>query len=310
MKTIAELQEGERVQIQVLIKEVHKGVTNKQADYLSFVFQDKSGQIDGKYWNVNKEHLDSFNKGNVVMVKGDVLKHKQQLQFKIISINTVDENKINFRELVPSSVYSEEELKSFITTEIEKISNTNIKQLIQKIMELYENNFYTFPAASKNHHSFVGGLATHVVGMLKISNAICSCYPQLNQDYLTAGIILHDLGKVIELSGPIATEYTMEGKLLGHISIMQAEIARIAMQLGIEGEESILLRHMVLSHHGVYEYGSPVLPMIPEAEVLYLIDNLDARMNTMDQLLGSIEVGEFSNRCFALENRSFYKKRT
>ncbi|MEG1732689.1 MAG: HD domain-containing protein, partial [Longicatena sp.] len=123
------------------------------------------------------------------------------------------------------------------------------------------------------------------------------------------GVILHDIGKLIELSGAIVTEYTMEGKLLGHISIMQSMVDNKAKELGIEGEEVILLRHMILSHHGVYEYGSPVLPMIPEAEMLYLIDNMDARMNTIEKALKQINPGEFTTRIFALENRCFYKSK-
>ncbi|MEG0290377.1 MAG: HD domain-containing protein, partial [Erysipelotrichaceae bacterium] len=123
------------------------------------------------------------------------------------------------------------------------------------------------------------------------------------------GVLVHDLGKLIELSGPVITEYTLEGKLLGHISIMQAKLTSVAKEQKIEGEEVTLLRHMILSHHGVYEYGSPVLPMIPEAEILYFIDNMDARMNTMEKALNQVEPGEFTPRIFALENRMFYKSK-
>ena len=118
------------------------------------------------------------------------------------------------------------------------------------------------------------------------------------------------LGKLQELSGAIVPSYTMEGRLLGHISLFQAEVAKIAASLGIEDcEEVTLVRHMILSHHGVYEYGSPVLPMIPEAEVLHLIDNLDARMNTIEKALNATEEGAFTPPIFALENRSLYKSK-
>ena len=123
-------------------------------------------------------------------------------------------------------------------------------------------------------------------------------------------MFLHDLGKLQELSGAIVPSYTMEGRLLGHISLFQAEVAKIAASLGIEDSEEVtLVRHMILSHHGVYEYGSPVLPMIPEAEVLHLIDNLDARMNTIEKALNATEEGAFTPRIFALENRSLYKSK-
>ena len=162
----------------------------------------------------------------------------------------------------------------------------------------------------KNHHDFVGGLATHVLGMLDLAEMLAAQYPILNRDLLVSGVFLHDLGKLQELSGAIVPSYTMEGRLLGHISLFQAEVAKIAASLGIEDcEEVTLVRHMILSHHGVYEYGSPVLPMIPEAEVLHLIDNLDARMNTIEKALNATEEGAFTPRIFALENRSLYKSK-
>ena len=157
---------------------------------------------------------------------------------------------------------------------------------------------------------FSGGLATHVVGMLDLADHLCKQYPLLNKDVLFGGVILHDLGKLIELSGALVSEYTVQGKLLGHISIMQAIVYEKAKELHLEKEEeTMLLRHMILSHHGQYEYGSPVLPMLPEAEMLYLIDNIDARMNTIEKALSGVQEGEFTPRIFALENRSFYKQK-
>ena len=159
----------------------------------------------------------------------------------------------------------------------------------------------------KNHHDFVSGLATHVLGMLHMADALCKQYILLNRDLLIAGVILHDIGKLIELSGAVVTDYTKEGKLLGHISIMQSKVEEKAKQLGYTGEEVLLLRHMILAHHGQYAYGSPVLPMIPEAEMLYLLDNMDARMQSMEKALAPIEPGGFTPRIFAMENRFLYK---
>ena len=164
-----------------------------------------------------------------------------------------------------------------------------------------------YPAASKNHHEYVSGLAYHTYGMLKVAESFCTLYPTLNKDLLYSGITLHDLGKTIELSGPVVPEYTLEGKLLGHISISNAMIKETADKLHIEGEEVTLLQHMILAHHGKNEYGSPVLPQIKEAEILYLIDNIDARMAMMDKALETVEYGKFTKRVFSLENRALYK---
>ena len=143
--------------------------------------------------------------------------------------------------------------------------------------------------------------------MLDLAKAISTLYPSINKDLLYGGIILHDIGKTIELSGPIATEYTVQGKLIGHISILQSEIIEAAKKHNITGEVVTLLQHMVLSHHGKLEYGSPVLPVILEAEVMYQIDNMDSKIVMINKALKDVEVGGSSNRIMGLDGRSFYK---
>ncbi len=306
-KLLNELSDGEHITIHVLVTQVNKGITAKGSPYLSFILQDKSGTMDAKYWNVREEYLQLYKPGMLVSASGDILSHNKQLQFRISSLEILDRSEVDLREFVQSSNIPRLELKNNIEKFIHTIQNKNIQSILLALLEEYEKDFYAYPAASKNHHNFVGGLATHVLGMLKLANQVCELYPTLNRDLLFGGVLLHDLGKLIELSGPIITEYTMEGKLLGHISIMQAKVASVAEHLNIEGEEVILLRHMILSHHGVYEYGSPVLPMLPEAEILFYIDNMDAKMNAMEKALEQVQPGEFTPRIFSLDNRSFYK---
>ena len=174
-------------------------------------------------------------------------------------------------------------------------------------MENHYEEFISYPAATRNHHEFASGLLYHTVSMCDVADILSSFYDNVNRDILIAGVILHDIGKTLELSGPIATKYTLEGKLLGHISISNAMIKETADKLHIEGEEVTLLQHMILAHHGKNEYGSPVLPQIKEAEILYLIDNIDARMAMMDKALETVEYGKFTKRVFSLENRALYK---
>lgn len=170
------------------------------------------------------------------------------------------------------------------------------------------DKYYSYPLASKIHHNFLGGLSEHSLGMAKLCWMICKQYPQLNRDLLVAGALIHDVGKTVEMSGPVTTEYTLEGKLEGHISIANGMLTEVAESLGLEGtEEAILLHHMILSHHGHYEFGSPVLPLIQEAEVLSLVDNMDARLNTLKQALEPVKPGGYTSKLFALENRAFYK---
>ncbi len=187
------------------------------------------------------------------------------------------------------------------------MKNPNIQRITRHLMKKYLDRFLEYPAATKNHHEFVSGLGYHVVSMLDLAKAISELYPSLDRDLLYSGIILHDLGKVIELSGPISTTYTVEGNLLGHITIIVNEIAKAAEELSIQGEEVVVLQHIVLSHHGKLEWGSPKQPMIKEAEILHIIDNIDAKMNMLDRSLKRVKPGEFSERIFPLDNRSFYK---
>lgn len=305
---IEELTDGYKGSVTVLITNVNRGVTAKGAPYLSFAFQDKTGSMDAKYWNVSEEQLYAYQPGMLVTATGDVLSHQKQLQFRVQKLEKVEED-LDISDFVKEGPIAKEVLKERIYAYIEEIGNPVIHTLVKEVLKDFDKDFFEYPAATKNHHDFFSGLATHVLGMLDLAKQMVQLYPLINPDLLYGGVILHDIGKTLELSGAVVTEYTTQGKLLGHISIMQAIVAEKAKELGLQGEEETLLRHMILSHHGVYEYGSPVLPMIPEAEVLHLLDNIDARMNTMEKALKQIPEGEFTSRIFALENRSFYKSK-
>lgn len=307
-KKINELQEKESLEIPLLVKSLIKGVTQKGAPYASVVLQDCTGTIDGKIWDLKADQEAIIEIGKVQMICCEVLKYNNALQLRIHKIEKINQDEINLDQFIIASKISRQELESDISATIASIKNDNYRNLIEGLFNMMGKEFYNYPAASKNHHSFLGGLATHVVGMVHLANAICDLYPQLNRDLLISGVLAHDLGKMIELSGPITTEYTLEGKLTGHISILHGRLMQVSSELGLaESEEAILLRHCVLSHHGQMEYGSPVLPQVQEAEVLAFIDNLDARLNTLDSALSAVQPGDFTQRIFAMENRSFYK---
>ncbi|MFQ6792119.1 OB-fold nucleic acid binding domain-containing protein [Thomasclavelia sp.] len=310
MNKIYELKPGdEGAVIEALVNRVVVGKTNgaNRSTYLSITLQDKTGTIDAKLWNANPEQVEKIKAGCVVQVMGDVIRYNEDRQMKIIKIKITSSDAKEQVKFLKSAPESGQSLIDEITQYIERIDNLKLNQLVKTIFNRYVDKLSIYPAASKNHHEYVSGLAFHTCSMLRIADAICKLYPSLNKDLLFAGITLHDLGKTVELSGPVVPEYTVEGKLLGHISISQAIIKETADEMHIEGEEVVLLQHMILSHHGKNEYGSPVLPQIKEAEVLYLIDNMDARINMLEKALESVEPGSFSKRVFPLENRAFYK---
>ena len=307
-QTISSFVEGEKIQTSLLITQMNRGITNSGAPYLSFVLQDQSGSIDAKLWDAKDDLLGGVEAGKVVLVSAEVLKYRNALQLRIYNLTKLEDNQFDPSDYVMATDLSLEFMQKRIHETLSSMQDVVYRDVCTSIIEDLQEKLYSYPAAAKNHHDFVGGLATHMISMLDLGEAFCTLYPMLNRDLLLAGILLHDLGKIDELSGPILTEYTVEGKLVGHISIMQSKVAEKAKALGYQDSEQVtLMRHMILSHHGEYEFGSPVLPMVMEAEMLTFIDNVDARMNMFAKALESVKPGEWTPRIFPLENRSFYK---
>ncbi|MBR4470997.1 MAG: HD domain-containing protein [Erysipelotrichaceae bacterium] len=310
-KQVKDFKEGERINTQLLISQLVRGTTNSGSPYLSLVLQDSTKSIEAKLWDVKPELEKQLEVGKVYEFDIEVIKYKNNLQAKVLKVLPLPQADIDMELFVFKSPVAKDVLRNNIQEGISMINNENIAKIVSGALNFYSNNVYEYPAAAKIHHNFIGGLATHTSGMIKVAAALCTIYPEIDRDYLLAGVIIHDLGKIEELSSPVVTEYTKEGKLLGHISIMDARLLQIGKDLGLEeSEELLILRHMVLSHHGQFEYGSPVRPETLEAEILNLVDNIDARVNTISKALDEIKQGEFTPKIFALDNRVFYKHKS
>ena len=304
---IKDLRENERISINLLVSQATKGVTTNGGAYLNITFQDATGTIDGRKWEVLEKDYEVFVAGNIVNVKADVIEYRNTLQLKVLGGDVVNSLDVEVSDFVASAPEPRELMQRKLLSYINAITNEDVRRIVEEIVKKDLMQIAVYPAASRNHHEYASGLLHHTVGMLDCAKALLAVYSTLDANYLYAGVILHDLGKLVELSGPILPHYTMEGKLLGHISIMSARIQEVAKQLNINSEARILLQHMVLSHHGQHEFGSPVLPLTKEAEVLCFIDNLDARLNMINKALEGIEEGEFTGRIPSLEGRTFYK---
>lgn len=299
---------GEQVEVFLLIKNASKGVASNGKPFLTLIFQDKSGEIEAKLWDASENDEKNYSSENIVKVTGDILSYRGRNQLRIRQIRpTTPIDPVNIADFLETAPLHVDEMSSKLTQYIFEMKNPNIQRITRHLLKKHQKSFLEYPAATKNHHEFVSGLAYHVCCMLDLAKAVAGLYPSLDKDLLYAGVILHDLGKVVELSGPISTSYTVEGNLLGHITIMVNEIGKAADELKISGEEVMVLQHLVLSHHGKAEWGSPKPPLIKEAEILHYIDNLDAKMNMLDRALDRVNPGEFTERVFALDNRSFYK---
>lgn len=310
MKKISELVSGEIVEICGVIDSLNFSKTSTGNDFASLNLRDESGFINAKMWDVTDVYKNLLKVGLPVIVSGEVSEYRQQKQLILNNAREVtDKDEINIDKFYEKAPVSIEELENRINKYIKAITNEKIRILVDKLVEKYHDEFYTFPAATRNHHAFVSGLAYHVVSMLDLAKVIYGLYPFLNYDYLYAGVILHDIGKVIELSDPRTPEYTKIGKLVGHIPLAAIEIQQTANELNITGEEIMVLQHLVLSHHGQLSWGSPKVPMTAEAEALHFIDLIDSRMNMLEKALSETEEGEFTKRQFSMENRAFYKSK-
>ncbi|SDI84390.1 3'-5' exoribonuclease YhaM [Natribacillus halophilus] len=299
---------GDKIERHLLIRQATRGIASNGKPFLTLRLSDDSGDIEAKLWAIKPEDEQTYRGKTIVHVKGEVFDYRGRLQLKIARIRPADEQEqVTITDLVPSAPLEKHDMLEQVNQFVFDIENAKVQRITRYLLKKYQGAFLEMPAATRNHHEFMSGLAYHVVSMLQIAKALVPLYPSLNKDLLYAGVILHDLGKVRELSGPIDTEYTPEGKLIGHISIVASDIRRAAEELNIEGEEPVLLEHIALSHHGKGEWGSPKPPLLPEAEILHYIDNLDAKMNMMEQALDKTAAGQFSERIPALENRTFYK---
>ncbi len=309
MKKLRELTVDEVFEMFVLVKNADVRTAKNGKKFIAFTFQDTSGTIDGKYWDASEKEIQRFQAGVVVFLGGKRENYQGNPQVKITNLRVAHENEPDQPSLyMERAPVKTDAMVDEINQTLFEITNAHWQRIVRHLLTTHQKAFFEYPAAKRNHHAFAGGLAFHTVTMLHIGKAIVKEYPEVNHSLLYAGIILHDLGKVIELSGPMSTEYTLVGNLVGHLVLVDEEITKacIALKINDTDEDIVVLKHMVLAHHGELEYGSPVRPRIMEAEILHQIDNMDASMQMMLSSLRLVQPGEFTERIFGMDNRSFY----
>lgn len=310
-RKINEFVKNERSEGFYLIKSIDLKTTNSNGKkYLDIVLADGTGEITAKKWEVKDNEETEFKSNSIVKVRGMVTSWQTALQLKIEQMrNIVEEDNVNIDDYVQSAPTGSREMFETIESYINKMKNDDIKNIVKFMIEKNKEKLMYYPAAKKNHHSIKGGLLYHITTMLSLGEKICSIYDFLNIDLIYGGIILHDLAKIKEMASSelgIVDDYTLEGTLLGHITQGVKEIELAGQEVNADREVIILLEHMVLSHHYEPEYGSPVKPMIPEAEILHYVDLIDARMYDMRKVTHETEIGSFSERLWSLENRRIY----
>lgn len=285
--------------------EVKKTATGKT--YIDLVLMNKTGNISAKYWGEATPPAS----GDILDVNATVTEFNGKLQLKLEAIVFAPAD-IDKREFLPYSPRPAEEMLQEVLATIMEFQDKEIQQLTSELIGEAGDTLKKFPAAKQMHHAEIGGLLHHITSMLKLAKGIAANYPELNRDLLLAGVIIHDLGKMQEMERNelgLVTDYTVQGKLVGHIVCGAMNIERAGKRIGVSDNTIMLLQHMVLSHHGEPEFGSAQRPLIPEAEVLSTIDRLDARMFEMFEALREVPAGSFSAKVWALDNRELYKAR-
>lgn len=252
--------------------------------FLSITLSDKSGEIEARVWDNAEEISIKFAKGDFVIIQAEAVEFNNKTQLKVIELDCLDADRVQVEHFLPTSKCDLDTALALLYRSIKEIKDASLRVLLTEIFsdKKIEKAFREAPAAKKMHHAYVGGLLEHVTNLIELTKLVCKKYPHLKKDLLIAACILHDIGKIRELKWtPPPIEYTDEGRLLGHIAIGLEMIDRACKTIGIETNSgSILsLKHIILSHHGHKEFGSPVLPMTEEALIFHMVDDMDAKIN-------------------------------
>ena len=252
--------------------------------YLALTLGDRSGHLEGKMWDNVEEAIDAFDQDDFIKVKGLINKYKNRFQLTIHKLRRLGESEVDFADYLPKTTKDIGELWRTLAGYVATFKDPHLKALVEAFMsdpeiaEAYRNA----PAAKTLHHAFIGGLLEHVVSLFNSCDLMCRNYPQINRDLLLTGAFFHDIGKIHELTYNRSFSYTTRGQLLGHMIIelemLQAKLPQVP---GFPEPLKTLLEHLIISHHGQYDFGSPKLPMFPEALMLHYLDDLDSKMEAM-----------------------------
>jgi 3'-5' exoribonuclease len=252
--------------------------------YLALVLKDRTGEIEARMWDGAAEAAPEFEQGDVVKLKGLVCRYQERLQIKVERIRAALDGEYDPTDFLPATTKDVDALWAELNSYVESFRDPHLKALLRAFLDDSEiaAAFRSAPAAKAMHHAWLGGLLEHVVSLMGVCELAAMHYPEIHRDLLLTGAVLHDIGKLHELVWQKSFDYTIEGQLLGHITIGYGMIEKkLAGLPEFPPRLRVLVEHMVLSHHGRYEYGSPKLPMIPEAILLHYLDDMDAKMQTV-----------------------------
>lgn len=306
-----QLRVNDEVQGFYLLKSAYAKTNKNGKPFLSAVLEDASGYMDAKLWEYDNSTVSEQDAGRIVYVTGTVTEFMGALQLRINALRLRrPEEAVDLTALTPSAPIDADAVLARVWQLVESMEDDDYRAIATMMLQRREQDFRSIPAAKSVHHGFVGGLLMHTANMLEQADFLSRLYgPTINRSLLLAGTLLHDFGKMKEFSFSelgLVTEYSTEGQLLGHLVIGAEWVAAAARKLGIPEEKSLLLRHLILSHHGEPEFGAAVVPVCMESELLHLIDKIDSRVEIYRKASEEVPVGAFSSRIFALEHRVYH----
>jgi len=283
---IDDLNQGELVQDVFLVKKSVMKTSRNGGLYLDMTLADKTGSVNGKFWDASKQLFESFAADDFIMVRANVENYQGKTQLSVSHLKKIGDDEVSLADFLPASERDPEEMLKELRAIIAEVRDSHLSKLLDSFFsdDEFIASFCRCPAAVSLHHAFIGGLLEHTLSVAGMALDVAERYDVIDRDMLLTGAILHDLGKIYEIGHARAFSYTDRGGLLGHLTIGAEEVAKKAA--GIKDfpvEKLMLVQHLVLSHHGQYEFGSPKLPMTAEAMALHYLDNLDAKMQSFKE---------------------------
>lgn len=293
-----------------LIKSIDKKTSSKGDTYLDMTLSDSEGEINAKLWRYNKATHGEYGVNDLVKIRGLITQYNGADQLKVEKIRPVTpEDGVNVSDFVKSADYSGEQMFEELYRIADGFSDGDLKKIVTAVLDDNRLALLYWPAAFKLHHAVRGGLLLHTLSIVRLAEGICKVYPFVDRELLISGAILHDIAKLSEFTVAdtgIATGYSVDGNLLGHLAMGAMVIDKYAEKLNINPKTATLLEHMVLSHHGEPEFGAAVRPMFIEAELLSELDLMDSRIYEMREAVSAAPAEDFSARVWAMDNRKLY----
>jgi len=313
---ISDLQTGDNLTEFFMAKALNLKTGGNGKLYLDVTLGDSTGEINGKKWDVSEAESAEFSRiadGDLIKVRGQVTEWNGIKQLRIGKLRKYDpqtDQLDDMNDYIKAAPEAPEAMYQYILAKAISIGDEELKSMAVKFLRDNKQKLMYYPAAMRNHHAELAGLLYHIKRMLMMGEKACDVYTFLKKDWVVCGVILHDMEKLNELESNelgVSPGYSFEGKMLGHIAQGVKAVEKMADELGVSEEKKIMLEHMILSHHYEPEFGSPLKPLFPEAELLHYLDMTDAKLFDFEDALASVKPGEFSERVRTLDGRMLYK---